>query len=164
MWWAEQSRPSEIGRLWIDVLRYGGRDDSRSRNELDSRLGVGRVRMSGWRRLALAHCGRLIPIGIPRTRLQHHLPWWEWIGVAVCKTVGIAYVGSNPTPATQRKRASHQGERPTGDSGAPLAVAPTANCAEPAHARGRRRGGLVPAAFPGAGPIPLMHLGEVNGS
>jgi hypothetical protein len=40
------------------------------------------------------------PYSIPQTRSQCYLPWWEPVWVAVCKTVGIAYVGSNPTPAT----------------------------------------------------------------
>jgi hypothetical protein len=32
------------------------------------------------------------------------LPWWEPVWVAVCKTVALRYVGSNPTPATTRSK------------------------------------------------------------
>jgi hypothetical protein len=46
----------------------------------------------------------------PRRRMEiqryGRLP--EWPKGAVCKIVGLAYVGSNPTPATDLKLASDQ--------------------------------------------------------
>jgi hypothetical protein len=51
--------------------------------------------------LALVGCGRPISIrsrGLSRSAI---CPSGRRLGV-VCKTVGIAYVGSNPTPATSK--------------------------------------------------------------
>jgi hypothetical protein len=39
-----------------------------------------------------AGCGRLIPIPSQGTCSHRYFPLWEWVWVAVCKTVGIAYV------------------------------------------------------------------------
>jgi hypothetical protein len=51
------------------------------------------------RRLARAAAGLVSCLPVAGSIRQHgRLP--EWPKGAVCKTVGIAYVGSNPTPAT----------------------------------------------------------------
>jgi hypothetical protein len=65
---------------------------------------------------------RLVQVGrvaIVSPRQWSEISWLgrlpEWPKGAVCKTVGIAYVGSNPTPATERKllsdKTSHDWKR-----------------------------------------------------
>jgi hypothetical protein len=58
--------------------------------------GVGRRRWFAGVRTGLVSC-----LPVAGAIWQHgRLP--EWPKGAVCKTVGIAYVGSNPTPATSK--------------------------------------------------------------
>ena len=52
-------------------------------------VGIGRLRASD-------------PYFDPTDSLAALFPQWEVIWVSVCKTLGIAYVGSNPTPATRK--------------------------------------------------------------
>src|SRR3954464_9547866 len=62
----------------------------------------------------------------------------EWSKGTVCKTVGSAYVGSNPTPATRQRRAI----RPASRSDSLPVLAPLAQSAERLHGKEKVYGSI----------------------
>ena len=112
----EADRPGELRFLIpgrIQIRGHHGLQDCRDRLDCSSRADGQRNRshrsrpwlfllpsVASQARCARTHCGRRRPGKEPRTAYALVSAVWLVRRRAVCKTVGSAYVGSNPTPAT----------------------------------------------------------------
>ena len=111
---ATQERQTFEVRAGTDRAYHAGHgllDTRRHRRlcKLSLHLRPSRLGLSGWPWVTAVVCGCRVPMWSLEHLEPRVLPSQNGFVPAVCKSAGIAYVGSNPTPATSRKSSLTRG-------------------------------------------------------